>query len=87
MPAGPAKLAIETGAALCPAHCWYDDNGWPIEVHPPLDCTSGDVGAVTQALADRFATNIAAHPADWHMLQPQWLTDLSDARQADLRSE
>jgi phosphatidylinositol dimannoside acyltransferase len=87
MPAGPAKLAIETGAALCPAHCWYDDNGWPIEVHPPLDCTSGDVGAVTQALADRFATNIAAHPADWHMLQPQWLTDLSDARQADLRPE
>ena len=24
MPAGPAKLAIETGAALLPAHCWFD---------------------------------------------------------------
>ncbi len=23
MPAGPAKLAIETGAALLPAHCWF----------------------------------------------------------------
>ena len=54
-------------------------------MHPPLDCTSGDVGAITQALADQFATNIAAHPADWHMLQPQWLADLSDARQARLR--
>ena len=84
MPAGPAKLAIETGAALCPAHCWYEDNGWPIEVHPPLDCSSGDVVAITQALADQFATNIAAHPADWHMLQPQWLADLSDAKRASL---
>jgi phosphatidylinositol dimannoside acyltransferase len=85
MPAGPAKLAIETGAALCPAHAWYETKGWPIQVHPPLDCTSGDVGVITQALADQFATNIAAHPADWHMMQPQWLADLSDARQARLR--
>jgi KDO2-lipid IV(A) lauroyltransferase len=87
MPAGPAKLAIETGAALCPAHCWYEDNAWPIEVHLPLDCSSGDVGVITQALADQFATNIATHPADWHMLQPQWLADLSDARLAELRPE
>jgi lauroyl/myristoyl acyltransferase len=89
MPAGPAKLAIATGAVLCAVHAWYEDTpqreGWPIQVHPPLDCSSGDVGVITQALADQFATNIAAHPADWHMLQPQWLADLSDARQAQLR--
>ena len=86
MPAGPAKLAIATGAALLPAHCWFEDNsGRGCEIHPPLDCTSGDVGVITQALADQFATNIAAHPADWHMMQPQWLADLSEARQARLR--
>jgi KDO2-lipid IV(A) lauroyltransferase len=28
--------------------------------------------------------NIAAHPADWHMLQPQWLADLSAQRRARL---
>ena len=84
MPAGPAKLAIETGAALCPAHCWNEDNGWPVEVHRPLDCSSGDVNAITQALADQFATNIAAHPEDWHMLQPQWLADLSTERRVKL---
>ncbi|EFG74230.1 lipid A biosynthesis (KDO)2-(lauroyl)-lipid IVA acyltransferase [Mycobacterium parascrofulaceum ATCC BAA-614] len=84
MPAGPAKLAIATGAALLPVHCWFDGDGWGFEVFPPLDCGSGDVGAVTQALADRFAANIAAHPEDWHMLQPQWLADLSDARRARL---
>ena len=35
-------------------------------------------------LADRFARNIAAHPADWHMLQPQWLADLPEERRAKL---
>jgi KDO2-lipid IV(A) lauroyltransferase len=37
-------------------------------------------------MADRFADNIAAHPADWHMMQPQWLADLSDERRARLES-
>ena len=27
---------------------------------------------------------IAEYPADWHMLQPQWLADLSDERRARL---
>ena len=86
LPAGPAKLAIATGAALLPTHCWFEENGgWGCWIQAPLDCTSGDVGVITQALADRFATNIAAYPADWHMMQPQWLADLSDARQAQLR--
>ena len=85
MPAGPAKLAIATGAALLPAHCWFEGDGWGCNMQPPLDCSSGDVGAITQALADEFTKNIAAHPEDWHMLQPQWLADLSDAKQARLR--
>ena len=84
MPAGPAKLAIATGAALLPVHCWYEGGRMVTRFYPPLDTSSGDVGAITQALADRFARNIAAHPADWHMMQPQWLADLSDERRAKL---
>ncbi len=84
MPAGPAKLAIETGADLLPVHCWFEDGGWGFSIHPPLDCGSGDVVAITQALADQFAANIAAHPEDWHMLQPQWLADLSTESRAKL---
>jgi KDO2-lipid IV(A) lauroyltransferase len=84
MPAGPAKLAIETGAALMAAHCWNQGDDWPVSIHPPLDCSGGDVKAITQALANQFARNIAAHPEDWHMLQPQWLADLSDERRARL---
>jgi KDO2-lipid IV(A) lauroyltransferase len=84
MPAGSAKLAITTGAALLPVHCWYAGDATRIAIYPPLDCTSGDVGVITQALADIFARNIAEYPADWHMLQPQWLADLSDERRARL---
>lgn len=79
MPAGPAKLAIDTGAPLLPVHCWFTDVGWGFRIDPPIDTTAG-VAAATQALADRFEANIAAHPEDWHMLQPLWLSDLSQAR-------
>jgi KDO2-lipid IV(A) lauroyltransferase len=84
MPAGSAKLAIATGAPLHPVHVYYDGDDCVVEVHDALDTSSGDVAAVTQALADRFAANIAAHPEDWHMMQPQWIADLSDARRARL---
>ncbi|EID80891.1 MULTISPECIES: phosphatidylinositol mannoside acyltransferase [Rhodococcus] len=79
MPAGPAKLAIDTGAPLLPVHCWFTDGGWGFRIDPPIDTTAG-VAAATQTLADRFEANIAAHPEDWHMLQPLWLSDLSQAR-------
>lgn len=85
MPAGPAKLAIQTGAPLHPAHVFYDGEDCVIQIDDAVDTGSGDVGTITQALADRFAVNIAAHPQDWHMLQPLWLADLSEQRRARLR--
>lgn len=84
MPAGPAKLALETGAPLHPAHVYYDGEDCVVQIDDALDTTSGDVGVITQALADRFAINIAKHPQDWHMLQPLWLADLSEQRRAYL---
>jgi KDO2-lipid IV(A) lauroyltransferase len=87
LPAGPARLAIETGAPLHPAHVFYDGEDCVVQIDDALDTNSGDVGVITQALADRFAVNIAAHPADWHMLQPQWLADLSEQRRASLEGD
>jgi KDO2-lipid IV(A) lauroyltransferase len=84
LPAGPARLAIETGAPLHPAHVYYDGDDCVVQIDDALDTSSGDVGVITQALADRFAVNIAVHPQDWHMLQPQWLADLSAERRARL---
>ena len=79
MPAGPARLAEETGAALVVAEFWYaDDTEMRITVHPEID-VSGGVGPGTQNMADVFAEGIARHPADWHMLQPLWIEDLPDS--------
>ncbi|WP_369221762.1 phosphatidylinositol mannoside acyltransferase [Streptomyces sp. R39] len=86
MPAGPALLAQQTGAQLLPVTLWYDDT--PVmkgRVHAPIEVPeAGDKAArtsvMTQALADAFATGIADHPEDWHMLQRLWLADLDPAK-------
>ncbi|MFB8772821.1 phosphatidylinositol mannoside acyltransferase [Streptomyces broussonetiae] len=86
MPAGPALLAQQTGALLLPVTLWYDDS--PVmrgRVHPPVEVPESGTRAektssMTQALADAFATGIAEHPEDWHMLQRLWLADLDPAR-------
>lgn len=82
MPAGAARLAIETGAPLLVAQFWYpDEDSMRVRVTPPVD-VSGGVEAGVQAMADLFAEGIARNPADWHMLQPLWLDDLpSDRRE------
>lgn len=87
MPAGPAALALETGAALMPATLWFDGDLARTRVHPEIPApTSGTrserVAAMTQAVADVFARGIAAHPQDWHMLQPLWVADLDPVRTA-----
>jgi phosphatidylinositol dimannoside acyltransferase len=86
MPGGSARLAIETGATLLTVHCWNEPDDWVFDVSEAVDTSSGDVGVITQLLADRFERGIAAHPADWHMMQPQWLADLSDERRAKLET-
>ncbi|MET1074384.1 MAG: phosphatidylinositol mannoside acyltransferase [Umezawaea sp.] len=85
MPAGPAHLAATTGAALLPVGLWFTDDGWVFRIHPPIRVSgTAQVGVATQALADVFAADIAAHPADWHMLQKLWLADLPESRQRAL---
>ncbi|MFD5246050.1 phosphatidylinositol mannoside acyltransferase [Amycolatopsis sp. NPDC058340] len=85
MPGGPARLAATTGAALIPAGCWFTEDGWQIRLHPRIRVTNrSEVPAATQALADIFAGDIAAHPADWHMMQKFWLSDFEAGEQADL---
>ncbi|MEX2289906.1 MAG: phosphatidylinositol mannoside acyltransferase [Mycobacteriales bacterium] len=74
MPAGPASLALRTGATLLPVTLSFRGKGWRIVFHPEVAHT--DVPTMTQALADAFARGIAEHPADWHMLQRLWLDDL-----------
>ncbi|MCW7941030.1 lipid A biosynthesis acyltransferase [Streptomyces hygroscopicus] len=86
MPAGPALLAQQTGALLLPVTLWYDDS--PVmqgRVHPPIGVPeegsrAEKASVMTQAVADAFATGIAEHPEDWHMLQRLWLADLDPGK-------
>ena len=86
MPAGPALLAVRTGAVLLPVTLWYDDPApWSARIHPRVEdpgtgTEAERVAVMTQAMADAFAASIAAHPADWHMLQRLWQADLDPAR-------
>ncbi|MCL7429266.1 phosphatidylinositol mannoside acyltransferase [Streptomyces sp. YS415] len=86
MPAGPALLALHTGAVLLPVTLWYDDARMMLgRVHPPVEVPetgtrTEKTSVMTQALADAFATGIAEHPEDWHMLQRLWVADLDPAK-------
>jgi phosphatidylinositol dimannoside acyltransferase len=84
MPLGPARLAAATGATLLVVGCWFTPDGWGIRFHPPVPVPDRSaVMQATQTVADRFATDIAAHPQDWHMLQPLWIEDLPAAPRLD----
>jgi KDO2-lipid IV(A) lauroyltransferase len=85
MPAGPAALAVDTGALLLPVTLWFPEDGepgWRGQIHDPVRVpTEGDrqerVAAMTQTMADTFAGSIAMHPTDWHMVQRVWIADMS----------
>jgi phosphatidylinositol dimannoside acyltransferase len=82
LPAGPATLAIRTGAPLIPVGVFYNDKGdhRVAEVRAPIDCTrSGrlreDVARVTQLLANELESLIRKAPEQWHLFQPNWPSD------------
>ncbi|MGH3902214.1 MAG: phosphatidylinositol mannoside acyltransferase [Pseudonocardiaceae bacterium] len=83
MPVGPARLAAATGATLLVIGCWFTPDGWGIRFHPPVPVPGRSAAEVTQSVADCFATDIAAHPQDWHMLQSLWIDDLPVNRLRD----
>lgn len=88
MPPGPALLAATTGAALLPVSLWFDGPRWAQHIGAPIRLSGAGlrdrVVGGTQALADVFAREIAARPADWHMLQRLWVADLDLDRRAAL---
>jgi KDO2-lipid IV(A) lauroyltransferase len=86
LPAGPAALALRTGAALLPVGNYMRPRGGHLgRILAPLDTerTAGfreDLVRVSQDLAHRFEELIAAAPEQWLLMQPNWPSD----RAADL---
>ena len=82
LPAGPAMLALRTGAPLLPAAVYFRGRrGHHGVLRPPIpvERTAGrlrdDVARVTQALAHELEILIRAAPEQWHLLQPNWPSD------------
>jgi lauroyl/myristoyl acyltransferase len=88
MMAGPAALALQTGAALMPVTLWFEgDRGWAAHIHEEIPVPAAKerrekVAAMTQELARAFEADIREHPEDWHMLQRVFVADLDPARLA-----
>ena len=83
LPPGPATLAIRTGAPLLPVASWFDPKGYHLVVHPPIQIPqqgtrNEKVAAMTQELARHFEEFIKQTPEQWHLLAPNWPSDLDD---------
>lgn len=86
LPAGPATLALRTGAALLPCAVYFEahtDQHLGM-VMPALDLSRrdglrADVQRITQEVATRFETLIRRAPTQWHLLQPNWPSDAAGA--------
>lgn len=82
LPAGPATLALRTGAALLPAAVYFEprtDQHLGV-VMPALDTTRraglrADVSRITQEVAVAFESLIRRAPTQWHLMQPNWPSD------------
>jgi len=81
LPAGPATLALRTGAALLPVSVYFDGRRNHLGVvRPPIPVERtgrfrDDVQRVTQALAREMESLIREAPSQWHLFQPNWPSD------------
>ncbi len=87
MMAGPAALAVQTGAALLPTTLWFDGAGWRARICdevpvPETGTRKEKVAVMTQEVARDYEDGIRGHPQDWHMLQKIFVADLDPERLA-----
>ncbi len=81
LPAGPATLALRSGAPIIPATTYFEPDGGHYGLaRPPLDTSRhgklrDDVARITQDLAHEFEAMIRRAPEQWHLLQPNWPSD------------
>lgn len=80
LPAGPATLALRTGAPLFPSAIYKEGGGRVGVFRPALDTVRqgklrDDVARVTQDLARELEVLIRRAPDQWHLLQPNWPSD------------
>ncbi|MBV9282347.1 MAG: lysophospholipid acyltransferase family protein [Chloroflexi bacterium] len=91
LPAGPAVLALKTGAALLPMYQFrLPDRSFGGVCFPPVSWVptgdrERDVQAITQKLADSLQTMVRQRPDQWYMFRPMW-PNQSDEERAPART-
>jgi len=81
LPAGPATLALRTGADLVPGAMFQRPrSGHHAVVRPPLvverqGTLRDDVARITQDIADALESLIRIEPTQWHLMSPNWPSD------------
>ena len=79
LPAGPAKLALATGAPIVPVFSVRTAGGKVrLCIEPPIVVDAHDPDAVDRAMKEMaavIARYVAAHPEQWLMLHPAWCAD------------
>ncbi len=85
LPAGPATLALRSGASILPVAAYFrPDGGHHIVIRPAVrvdldtDDRSAEISAVTQRIAHELEVLVRAAPEQWHLLQPNWPSDRTD---------
>jgi len=81
LPGGPALMALRTGAPLLPTAAYFRNGRCHAVMEAPLDTSRRgrlreDVTRVTQELARTLERQIRRAPEQWHLLQPNWPSDL-----------
>ena len=84
LPAGPASLALRTGAPILPVATYFTPTGHHVVVRPPVPIPAeGDrsqrIRVITQQIAEEFERFIRVAPEQWHLLQPNWPSDLRES--------
>ena len=79
LPAGPAALAVRTGAPLFPVAVYFDGDGHRVVVRPAIEVPEGkrsdQVKNMTQSMAEELEFLILAAPDQWHLVVPNWPSD------------
>ena len=81
IPAGPATLSIRTGAKIIPVAVYQKNKLHHAVVCPPISSErSGtlrdDIARISQDIVNVFESLIRAEPEQWHLMQPNWPSDL-----------
>lgn len=86
-PAGPAQMALLTGAAILVGHAYVADNEHMyVHTTPPIFVEKGGdrhatIQATMQEIARRMEVFIREHPEQWYVFRPMWNLDEKRLRQ------